>query len=429
MFRPYAPGYTLMFYDTIVIGAGIAGMLAAIGRAEAGERVLCLAKGHGTTHWAAGCLDLFDIGDGDPLAGVEALIADHADHPYALAGVDAVQAGADRLRAACAVGGSPLVGSLRRNLQLPTAVGALRTTCLVPTTMAAGDARQLPRQGDGGGPLLIAGFHALRDFFPPIVAANLRAEGFAAEGVYLQMPPTDRTLDFGTVSLARLFDRPEFRADVGRQLRQLVQRGRYSRVGMPAVLGLANATQAVSDLQAAAGALIFEIPTLPASVPGMRLYRALEAALLRAGGRIQIGAFVRRGEGQGDHLEAIYSEAAAREQRHHAARYVLATGGIAGGGVRADYAGALAETALGLPLRTPSARADWFGTRFLNETGHPVFRTGVAADAGLRPLDAAGQVVYKNVAVVGSALAGCDPVREGTLEGIAAATGWKAGRA
>jgi glycerol-3-phosphate dehydrogenase subunit B len=294
--------------------------------------------------------------------------------------------------------------------------------------MAAGDARQLPRQGDGGGPLLIAGFHELRDFFPPMIAANLRAQGFAAEGTYLTLPPTERKLDFNTVSFARLFDQPEFRADVGRQLRQQVQRGRYGRIGMPAVLGLANATRVVSDLQAAAGALIFEIPTLPVSVPGIRLYRMLEAALLRAGGRIQIGSFVQRAEGKGDRLEAIYSEAAAREQRHQAARYVLATGGIAGGGVRADHAGALVETALGLPLRAPNARADWFAARFLNETGHPVFRTGVAADAKLRPLDAVGQVVYENVAVAGSALAGCDPIREGSLEGIAAATGWMAGR-
>ncbi|MEI6180314.1 MAG: FAD-binding protein, partial [Chloroflexales bacterium] len=48
-----------MAYDTIVLGAGLAGMLAALGRSERGERVLVLAKGHGATHWAAGCIDLF----------------------------------------------------------------------------------------------------------------------------------------------------------------------------------------------------------------------------------------------------------------------------------------------------------------------------------------------------------------------------------
>lgn len=418
-----------MLYDTIVIGAGIAGMLAAIGRAEAGERVLVVAKGHGATHWAAGCLDLFDCGDGDPLAAVEAqIIADHPDHPYALAGVDAIQAGAARLRALCAAGGYPLAGSLRHNLQLPTAVGALRSTALVPATMAAGDARQLPRTGDDGPPLLIVGFHELRDFFPPMIAGNLAAQGFAATGEYLTLPPIERRLDFSTATFARLFDRPDFRADVGRQLRQLVQRGGYTRIGMPAVLGLTHPTQALSDLQAAAGAQIFEIPTLPASVPGMRLYRMLEAALERAGGHVQLGSFVQRAEADGDRIAAVYSEAAAREQRHRAARFVLATGGIAGGGVRATDANTLVETALNLPLRAPAARADWLAPRFLNETGHPVFRSGVAVDAQLRPLDAAGQVVYQNVTVAGSALTGCDPIREGSLEGIAAATGWMAGQ-
>ncbi len=418
-----------MNYDTIVIGAGIAGMLAAIGRAEAGERVLALAKGHGATHWAAGCVDLLDVGEGDPLAGAEALAAREPGHPYALAGAEAIEGGLARLRAVCEAGGYPLAGSPRRNLLLPTPAGALRPTCLVPATMAAGDARQLPRQGDGAAPLLVAGFRELRDFFPPMIAANLRAQGFAAEGVYLQLPPIERRLDFSTATFARLFDQPAFRADVGRQLRQLAQRGGHTRIGMPAVLGLDNATRAVSELHAAAGALIFEIPTLPASVPGMRLYRLLEAALLRAGGRVQLGAFVQRAEASGKRLEAIYSEAAAREQRHRADHYVLATGGVAGGGVRATDATTLVETALGLPLCTPAARAGWLAPRFLAESGHPVFRSGVVADARLRPLDAAGQVVYENVAVAGSALAGCDPIREGSLEGIAAATGWMAGRA
>jgi glycerol-3-phosphate dehydrogenase subunit B len=299
-----------MNYDTIVIGAGIAGMLAAIGRAEAGERVLVLAKGHGATHWASGCLDLFDIGDGDPLAAIESLIVDHADHPYALTGVDSIQSGVARLRAICAAGAYPLVGSLRRNLQLPTAVGALRPTALVPVTMAAGDARQLPRQ-DAAAPLLIVGFHELRDFFPPMIAGNLVAQGFSAYGEYLKLPPIERKLDFSTVSFARLFEQPTFRADVGRQLRLLVQRGGYRQIGMPAVLGLTQSARVLSDLQAAAGALIFEIPTLPASVPGMRLYGLLEAALLRAGGRIQLGSFVQRAEASGDQLAAIYSEAAA----------------------------------------------------------------------------------------------------------------------
>ncbi len=412
-----------MNYDTIVIGAGLAGLVAALGRLERGERVLVLAKGNGATHWAAGCVDILDGAD-DPLAAAVGLAAERPDHPYALAGAPALEAGLARLRAACEAAGYPLVGSPGRTLRLPTAVGALRPTSLLPATMAAGEARQL---GDGR-PTLIAGLHELRDFFPPLIAANLRTQGFAAEGVYLELPPTERRREFGPMIFARLFERADFRAQIGAQLAALVRRGGYARVGLPAILGLRRATEVVRDLQARSGALIFEIPTLPTSVPGARMFHALEDAVVRAGGSVQIGSWVLRGEGAGDQLLAVYSEAAAREQRHTARRWVLATGGVAGGGLRAAPTGELRETALGLPVRAPVGRADWFAQRFLDEAGHPIFKAGVAADSSLRPLDAAGRVVYANVAIVGSALAGFDPIREGCLEGAAVATGYAAGQ-
>lgn len=412
-----------MNYDTIVIGAGIAGLTAAIGRAERGERVMVLAKGHGATHWAAGCVDLLDAGT-PPLAAVEQLIAERPAHPYALAGTTALQGGLARLRAACAAYGYPLVGAAEHMLLLPTAVGALRPTCLAPATMIAGESRQLA----DGRPTLIVGFHELRDFFPPLIAANLRAQGYEAEGGYLVMPPAERRHNFGPLVVARLFERAEFRARVGAQLAELVRRGGFARIGLPAVLGVGRAVEVVRELQAQSGALIFEIPTLPTSVPGARLFHALEQAALAAGVRIQIGSWVLRGEAQGERLATVYSEAAAREQRHTAQRWVLATGGIMGGGLRADHSGVVLETALGLPVRAPAGRADWFAQRFLDEAGHPVFQAGVAADRRLRPLDAAGRVVYENVAVAGGALAGYDAIREGCLEGVALASGFAAGQ-
>ncbi len=425
----------MMNYDTIVIGAGITGLMAALGRAERGERVLLLAKGHGTTHWASGCVDLLDA-EGDPLAAITRLAAERPEHPYAIVGIDALEQGLARLRAACEAAGYPLVGSATRTLLLPTAVGALRPTALVPATMAAGESRQLA----DGRPTLIAGLHELRDFFPPVIAANLRAQGLAVDSAYLTMPPTERHREFGPMIFARLFEQAEFRAQIGGQLAEHVRRGGYARIGLPGILGLKGAAAAVRDLQTRAGALIFEIPTLPTSVPGARIFHALEDALLAAGGRVQIGSLVQRAEGtlehaghemgeehEGGRLVSVYSEAAAREQRHQARRWVLATGGVLGGGLRAEHDGELRETALGLPVRAPNSRGAWFDPRFLSEGGHPIFQAGVAVDAELRPLDAAGRVVYGNLAVAGGSLAGYDPIREGCLEGVAIATGWRAG--
>lgn len=423
-----------MRYDTIVIGAGLAGLMAAIGRAEQGQRVLLVAKGQGTTHWAGGWIDLLDtpLPDQSLAAVLDQLIAANPAHPYALVRRAGIEKALNRLQVLCEEAGYPLAGSLERNVVVPTAVGALRPTCLLPLTMVAGDIRQWGTAGVSNGsgerrPILVAGFHELRDFFPPLIAANLREQGYPAEGVYLDLPPLRRRLDFTTAVFARPFDEPEFRAHVGRQLRRYVREGGYERIALPAVLGLFHPCEVIADLQAASGALIFEIATLPASVPGIRLYRLLQHHFEKLGGRVQLGSRVVRSEGADGRLEAIYTEAAAREQRHRAERFVLATGGIAGGGVRAEPNGELHETALGLPLRGPDGNGAWFEPRFLNERGHPVFRSGIAVDVQFRPLDAAGRVVYENVAVAGSALAGVDAIHEGCLEGLAVATGWAVG--
>lgn len=405
--------------DTIVIGAGLAGLMGALALAEAGCRPLVLAKGQGATHWTSGTIDVWGGDASQNLRdALRDVIAARPDHPYARVGVAGIEEALARFRALTEAVRYPYVGSLERNVLLPTALGALRPAALLPATMAAGDVRL-------GGRLLLAGFHELRDFFPQLAAANLSAQGLPARGVYLRMPPTKRRLDFSTRTFAQLFDDPAFREDVGRQLR--AARGDATRIGMPAVLGLRDPLGVVAELQSLSGAQIFEIPTLPPSVPGMRLFTILQQAISAAGGRLQIGSEVLRGEAADGRLAAVFSEAAAHQQQHRARAFLLATGGIAGGGLRTDYTGAVWETALGLPVQAPDSRGAWFQPRFLDETGHAIYRAGIATDERLRPLDAGGRVVYENIAVAGAALAGADLVRERCYSGLTLATGWRAG--
>jgi len=406
--------------DTIVIGAGLAGLMGALALAEAGRKPLVLAKGQGATHWTSGTIDVWGVaGAAEPLASLRELVQTRRDHPYARAGIEGVEQALGRFRALMEAARYPYVGSLERNVLLPTAMGALRPAALMPATMAAGDMRL-------GGKVLLASFRELRDFFPPLAAANLSAQGMAARGVYLRMPPARRKLDFYTRTLAQLFDDPAFREDVGRQLREL--KGDATRIGLPAVLGLRDPLAVVADLQRLSGAQIFEIPTLPPSVPGMRLFAIFREAIVRAGGRVQIGSEVVRAASADGRLTTVYTEAAAREQEHQANTFLLATGGVAGGGIRTDHTGAVWETALNLPLHAPNGRGAWFAPRFLAESGHPIFRVGVATNDQLRPIDGDARTVYENVAVAGAALAGADPVRERCLSGLALATGWKAGQ-
>jgi glycerol-3-phosphate dehydrogenase subunit B len=273
--------------------------------------------------------------------------------------------------------------------------------------------------------MLIAGFHELRDFFPPLITSNLHTQGIAARGVYLEVPRRAKRLDYTPRTFANLFDDPAFRQEIGRQLHTM--RGTAHRIGLPAVLGLRDPLNVVQELQRLSGAQIFEIPTLPPSVPGMRLFRIFRDAIAAAGGRLQIGSEVLHSEGSNGTLEAVYTEAAAREQEHRARGFLLATGGIAGGGIRADYQGKVRETALNLPLQAPAERGKWFASRFLHKDGHPIFQSGIPTDERLRPVDQQQKVVYQNVVVAGTTLSGSDPIEDRSLTGLALTTGWHAG--
>src|SRR5207245_7185012 len=72
-------------YDTVVIGAGLAGLTAALRLAEKGQRVAVLAKGVGATHLSPATVDVLGYVDGPVASPARALpdfAAAHPDHPY-----------------------------------------------------------------------------------------------------------------------------------------------------------------------------------------------------------------------------------------------------------------------------------------------------------------------------------------------------------
>jgi glycerol-3-phosphate dehydrogenase subunit B len=400
-----------LHYDAVVIGAGTAGLTAGARLAEGGARVCVLAKGVGSTHLAPGTIDVLGYAPdqvASPAIALPNFAASRPDHPYALIGVEAV-ADAARWFSACVEAG-PLpgyryVGQLGRNLLLPSAIGALRPSALVPETMAAGDTASGER-------VCVIGSRALRDFHPALCAANLTRAGITARAVDIELE-VDRA-DVNAVGLARRFDDAGWRAGFAARLAIKLQAD--ERVGLPAMLGARDPHGAWSDLEQRLGRSVFEIPTLPPSVPGMRMFEVLRSALRRAGGRLVLGAEVVDCERSGSRVTSVLARTSGHDTRYTAPSFVLAAGGFASGAIELDSSWTTHERVLGLSLRgVPAPGEARFVADYLAE--QPMARVGVAVDAELRAEGA------ENVLVAGAALPGAAPWREASGEGIALASG------
>ena len=185
------------------------------------------------------------------------------------------------------------------------------------------------------------------------------------------------------------------------------------------MLGLRDPHGAWADLQRRLGRGVFEIPTLPPSVPGMRVFESLRAALRSAGGRLILGSEVIGAERDDGRVSAVRAHAAGHDVRYHARWFVLATGGFASGAIALGSDWITRETVLGLPLRGVPAPGD---PRFVGQymAEQPMARVGVAVDGALRAEGA------ENVLVAGASLPGAVPWREGSGEGIALSSGHRA---
>ena len=407
--------------DVIVLGAGMAGLVAATRLAEAGLRVVMVAKGYGSLRLAPATIDILGYGPepvDSPAQALPGFAAAHPEHPYALISqvmlADSVQWLKEH------VGTYAYVGDPSTNMLLPTAIGVPRPSAVVPETMAGGDVRRL-------GPVLIAGFGVLKDFHPALAAENLQAAGYALEArPVLLNAPVGGQADVGALALARRLEDAAFRGAVAAELRAAV-RGEEA-IGLPAVLGVDQARSVWTELQQAVGRPVFEIPTaVPTSVPGMRLDRALAGRLRRAGGRLVLGAEATGPELRNGGLAGVRIRSAPRVTTRACRWVVLATGGLASGGIEVDVSGTVSERALGLPVHAPGPGETRFGPSYLGD--HPMDTAGLRVDGSLRPVGPDGEPVYPNVYAAGAVIGGARPWREKSGDGISLSTGYLAAEA
>jgi anaerobic glycerol-3-phosphate dehydrogenase len=102
-----------------------------------------------------------------------------------------------------------------------------------------------------------------------------------------------------TLRIAQCFDRDaNFRAELIDALR-LAAPG-FERILVPGILGLDSSAEQIAQFERELGCTICEIPTLPPSIPGLRIFHRLESYLHKIGVELFRGFPVEKLEIQGE---------------------------------------------------------------------------------------------------------------------------------
>jgi glycerol-3-phosphate dehydrogenase subunit B len=403
--------------DVFVVGGGIAGMTAALAAAEEGASVRLASKKQSTLRQATGLTDVLGYVNGD-------LVVNHFDeiaslppeHPYSITGEPALRAGLRRFDAV--TGESYRGGHTDRNALVPTHGGTVKPTARYPESVAPGLASD---ERD----MLLVGFEGLVDFDAPSAAAHLGAVGvpFETRGATIRFP-LDFEADAKQTRYAHALDVDEGGVRARLADRIADQHGDEPRIGLPAVLGRDEHRDIWNELATALDAAVFEVPTGPPSLPGIRLEALFRRGLRDAGVEVVQNAVVDF-DTDGTQITSVTLDRNSQRIPHAASSFVLATGGLVGTGLESNRED-VREPVFDCHVPVPDDRSDWYVRDLYGE--QPYARFGVSVDEQLRPQLADGGREFENLRAAGSVLGGFDFAASNSGTGISLATGQLAGR-
>jgi glycerol-3-phosphate dehydrogenase subunit B len=288
-------------FDLLVVGAGISGMTAAAAAASQGLRVGLVNSGFGLFVFGAGCVESQQLLPNERPEALEKAIAFFCNVTQ---------------QAGC-----PFYGRLGEQRQLPTMMGSFQSVALAPFYVWNSDGAT-PRRA------AVVGIKGLSSFDARFVAERLthnarRLElgtSYAAKEIALSSEEGTSTLAF-----ANRFDRdPHFRLALQDALKPIAKE--VDVIILPGILGQRSRFREISDFEQSVGCHLCEVPTLPPSVPGLRLFHALESHLRKIGVEFFSGFPVKKIEIENRRCQAVLVDVPARPLRLRADSVILASG-------------------------------------------------------------------------------------------------------
>jgi len=410
--------------DLFIIGAGMAGSAAALFAARRGIDTVQVGL-TGETLYASGLFDLYGVAHSknralidDPWEGLKQLKKVHPEHPYSRLSIDQIRSAMDELTAFMADSGQAYRGYPSKNVRLITPVGSVKRTFRVPETMWNG-VKALKEKA----PCLIVDIEGLRGFSAPQMAEILNASWPGVKVATVSLPWESRRGAKYAEHIARGLEAQTAQRDLAEAIRPHLGEAAY--VGLPAVLGIYDPTGVCKALEKMLGKRVFEIPTMPPAVAGVRLKSIFDTHLPRMGVKT---FFHHTASAVGKQPDGRFLLSVGRTEPEVtvvANAVLLATGRFLGKGLVPERRG-IRESLLDLPVRQPVDRSCWHRESFLDPRGHAINMAGIEVDDRFRPISATGQPIEANLYAAGSILAHQDWIRTKSGTGIAVATAYGA---
>jgi glycerol-3-phosphate dehydrogenase subunit B len=411
-------------YDVVVIGAGMAGMSAALFAANKGLSVLQCGSSSGLV-FSSGLLDVmgvFPIVDNkkwqNPWEALALLKRKKPQHPYAKLSKKTITKAFNELLRFFKTHGFDYRFQNDANSFLPTAQGTLKPSYYVPRSMWHGITAFAEKK-----PCLLIDFNGLREFSASQVKENLNTCWPGLRCARLHFPGMEDQSEVHPEHMARALENEYNTKQLASMIKIRLKNEQV--IGLPAILGIHQTAKIIKNLESALGVAMFEIPTPTVSVSGLRI-KELFCKRLPDQGVIQLdnSRVVKRERLDDGHTKLhILQNDTVKVVKTRAV--ILASGRFFGGGLKATR-NRINEPIFDIPVFQPASREQWHNSSFFDKKGHPVNLAGLEVDDSLRPLDKGKKPVYENLFAAGSIIAHQDWIREKSGSGIAVSTAYAA---
>jgi len=408
--------------ELAIIGSGLAGFAASVFALKRNIKTAQVGN-TGAIAYTTGYLDLLGSAAPDlpasienPWHEIEQLKAKQPRHPLCRIPKNDIHTAFEQFTSFLGEYGIGYTSPSEKNSTVLTPAGTLKPTFCVPATMQVGVSAFSQKKS-----CVIIDFKGLKGFSSRQVTTNLKHKWPNLGTGRVSFPDMSSGEIYPEV-MARALEVPETREKLAKILIEAA--GDVKIIGLPAILGMHAPDMVRKEMERLTGLQIFEIPTMPPSVPGIRLRELFEQFFPQKGITLIPQQKVDKLEFKEEHAELSLSDNFG-SILIRSKSVILATGRFLSGGLEAHLDG-ITEALLDLPVSQPDSREEWYREEYTDRRGHAVNRAGIEVDRSFRPLDQHRRPYKKNLFAAGVVLAHQDWIRGRCGAGVALATAYMA---